>query len=503
MKIVRMLVVTVIGIGVVFGILAQGQRDWVALSVDNTVPKLDVQKLQKGIRCTNRGTHRECVPGEILAILNSSTLEEGPDDAIRNNVRSALDQLFNPISNHKVHFTNLEVQRLAAPQENLASPELTTALADAQACGHTLLKFSFDPKVDVQLAIKELQAALEPGSIQATDLYAVQPSALPLFGQIPNTSEPQNTKSPAWATEAIKRTKISENIVLPNVRVAVLDSGFGQNSTINDINLESSLAGDFTKFNATIYGAGTFNDDFVNGTGVNVGHGTGIVSIIGHRNPDIGVAPNASIVPIKVCDKKGYCNEAGIIAGICYATSLNPRASVINLSLATLTDPKILSLAIQDATRFGSLVVTAAGNTRNAEFVSRNKSLKNTRAFPAGIIGGSQLSVGAVFTNNDYATFATTKQVDLVAPGSWIQMLSANGSLLTNAEGTSFSAAYASGAAALVIGKSVSSGANLTAPMLKNFLMDTANPALCNPTNSGNCGKGMLDVQKAWSKSMP
>ena len=62
-------------------------------------------------------------------------------------------------------------------------------------------------------------------------------------------------------------------------------------------------------------------------------HGTHVAGTVGARANGIGmvgVAPNVSLVPIKVCDTSGYCYASSVIAGITYSGDI--KLDVINMS---------------------------------------------------------------------------------------------------------------------------------------------------------------------------
>lgn len=101
------------------------------------------------------------------------------------------------------------------------------------------------------------------------------------------------------------------------------------------------------------------------------GHGTHVAGIIAARGNNglgvAGVAPRARILPVRVCDSDGRCNDSDIAEGIRYAA--DEGANVINLSIAlALVRPKLgggereILDAISYAQDAGAVVVAAAGN---------------------------------------------------------------------------------------------------------------------------------------------
>src|SRR6266576_816176 len=117
------------------------------------------------------------------------------------------------------------------------------------------------------------------------------------------------------------------------------------------------------------------------------GHGTHIAGIVGSSGKDSsglgftqtfkGVAPNVSLINLRVLDENGSGVESGVIAAIDRAIQLKSTYNirVINLSLGRpifesfLNDP--LCQAVEEAWKAGMVVVVAAGNE------GRNNTYKN------------------------------------------------------------------------------------------------------------------------------
>jgi subtilisin family serine protease len=102
------------------------------------------------------------------------------------------------------------------------------------------------------------------------------------------------------------------------------------------------------------------------------GHGTHVAGIVaartGNRAGVAGVAPLASILPVKVLDRTGAGSDATVARGICFAVA--HKARVINLSVGV--DPvaqvlvrgsgELTARAIAYAYRRGVAVIVAGGN---------------------------------------------------------------------------------------------------------------------------------------------
>ena len=143
------------------------------------------------------------------------------------------------------------------------------------------------------------------------------------------------------------------------------------------------------------------------------GHGTHVASTIAETVDNgvalTGLAYGATILPVRVLDRLGWGDSAGIASGIRYAADRG--AQVINLSFEFSARvrrasqiPEILS-ALRYARRKGSLVVGASGNEARASV-----------AYPAR--ANQVLSVGATTEHGCQADYSNAGSgLDLVAPG--------------------------------------------------------------------------------------
>lgn len=157
-----------------------------------------------------------------------------------------------------------------------------------------------------------------------------------------------------------------------------------------------------------------------------------------------GVAPGASILPVKVLDEDGGSFE-DIAAGIRYA--VDNGADVVNLSLGALPGAQALTLTgmlsdVQEAIAYarerGVVVVAAAGN----DFVA---PLCGTPAFDAGalcVVSTDKREARSAFSN-----FALNQELDAVAgPGGSLAPICGEDVLATVPLGTGTSTACGYGA---------------------------------------------------------
>ncbi len=295
------------------------------------------------------------------------------------------------------------------------------------------------------------------------------------------------------------------NITGRNVTIAIIDTGvdythpalggcFG-NGTNNITNLSCRVVDGYDFYNNDSDPVDDHN------------HGTEVAGIIAANGAVIGVAPDALIYALKVCNAEGSsCPTSNIIEAINWATNNSHFAKIISLSLGgyasdtdegnTGKDP--LSLAIDEATILGSTVVISAGNdgsgvstintpaaSKNAITVGASDDNETANVNDDRIWGGSSRGPSA-FGRLD---------PDIVAPGVSIQSTTRFQSLADIGVGTSFAAPFVSGAAALLLEQNPS----LTPSQIRAILMQSTQNI------SGKVfekGAGQLDVMSALSTKM-
>ncbi|MER7828111.1 type VII secretion-associated serine protease mycosin [Streptomyces sp. NPDC096097] len=218
-----------------------------------------------------------------------------------------------------------------------------------------------------------------------------------------------------------------------SVRVAVIDTG------VDRANPQLSAAIDT--------GAGK---DFVDpkggdGTTDTIGHGTKVAGLIAARPQQgtgfVGLAPDATIIPIRQNDGQGKGNAANLSQAIDHAVAKG--AQVINISQDTdaqLSTESDLGKAVQKAVAANVVVVASAGND--------GMSGQKRKTYPAAFPG--VLAVGASDRNNERAQFSQPGDfIGVAAPGvDMVSTVPGFGQCIDN--GTSFSAPYVAGVAALL-----------------------------------------------------
>ncbi len=198
------------------------------------------------------------------------------------------------------------------------------------------------------------------------------------------------------------------------------------------------------------------------------GHGTHVAGTIAQAsNNGIGVAgmaPGASILPVRVLNADGEGGSDDVAAGIVWA--VDNGAHIINLSLGSDGYSQVIADACDYAEDAGVLVVAATGNDGYSDFIS----------YPAAL--DSTMAVGAVDLNSEVTYYSNKgNQIDIVAPGGdlsqdadgdgyadgVLQEASVNGEppAFWFFEGTSMATPHVAGAAAVLMGAGVTDLAQL------------------------------------------
>ncbi|WP_030767314.1 type VII secretion-associated serine protease mycosin [Streptomyces sp. NRRL F-2664] len=218
-----------------------------------------------------------------------------------------------------------------------------------------------------------------------------------------------------------------------SVRVAVIDTG------VDRANPQLSGALDVAA-----------GKDFVDpkggdGTTDTVGHGTKVAGLIAARPQAgtgfVGLAPDATIIPIRQNDGQGKGNALSLSQAIDHAVAKG--AQVINISQDTdvpLSADSELGKSVQKAVAADIVVVASAGND--------GMSGQKRKTYPAAFPG--VLAVGASDRNNERAAFSQPGDfIGVAAPGvDMVSTVPGFGQCIDN--GTSFSAPYVAGVAALL-----------------------------------------------------
>ncbi len=170
------------------------------------------------------------------------------------------------------------------------------------------------------------------------------------------------------------------------------------------------------------------------------GHGTAVASFIIGKDPRTpGVAPDATIVSVRIADDFGQSDSFLLAKGIIAA--VDSGAQIINISMGSFGDSSLVRNAIDYALASGSLIIAASGNNG-----------QDRVTYPAANQG--VIAVGAVDAHGTHLDFSNTgQQLDLTAPGFGLNA-AWPGDQAVSVSGTSFSAPIISGAVAAIMSQS-------------------------------------------------
>jgi serine protease len=182
------------------------------------------------------------------------------------------------------------------------------------------------------------------------------------------------------------------------VTVAVVDTGIAC-ETFENFKKATDLANTRCVAGRSFVGKGKHaNDDH--------GHGTHVAGTIAQSTNNglgtAGLAFGARLMPVKVLSADGWGTTTGVADGIRWAA--DNGAQVINLSLGSPRNSRVLQAAIDHAREQGVVIVAAAGNSGGS----------------VGYPGASRgvIGVSATDSHDQLAWFSSRgKGVDIAAPG--------------------------------------------------------------------------------------
>ncbi len=316
------------------------------------------------------------------------------------------------------------------------------AVVVAISAEHTITQIATDHDIAVLAQLPELSLyRVEAALTLATDpritaIYAdstldARPSYIVATGDILEAAPTAGTVEEVENQAALDVLRVSQAHTLSRgagITIAVLDTG---------VEFAHPLLSEHLIDGYDFVSGDTSADDVADGSDTDgdwqfdegAGHGSHVAGIIA------SVAPDATILPVRIFDSNGRGLNFDVAQGIVYA--VNQGANVINLSGNTLHDEPYLQDAINYAAQNGVVVVVSAG--------------LNVIGYPASY--ENVISVAAT-DNNDWRTVLSRfsgNDVTVYAPGEFI--LSAyHGGRYARWTGHSMATPFVAGAAALMMG---------------------------------------------------
>ncbi|MEU2673801.1 type VII secretion-associated serine protease mycosin [Streptomyces sp. NPDC007164] len=252
-----------------------------------------------------------------------------------------------------------------------------------------------------------------------------------------------------WSLQRVLMDELWKQSTGKGVRVAVIDTGVDIKNPQLKGAVDTKSGRNFLKKDIKDDNGNKIERGNENGTTDRVGHGTKVAGIIAAREVKgtgfTGLAPDATIIPLQQNDAEGHGTAETLADAINYAVG-TARADVINISQDTanaVRPESILQKAVDAALAKDIVIVASAGND------GLGGNVKKT--YPASFDG--VLAVAASDRNNERAAFSQSGDfVGVAAPGvDMISTVPDGGHCADN--GTSFSAPYVAGVAALIKAK--------------------------------------------------
>ena len=260
-----------------------------------------------------------------------------------------------------------------------------------------------------KLALDENVKYIEPDQLVAL-------SPVEMEGGKPGGGTTQPAQTIPWGI-----TRVGGGVSTTTHTAWIIDTGIDYNHP--DLNVDTDRSRTFVPRTTSA------NDDN--------GHGSHVAgTIAAEDNPIgvVGVAPGATLVAVKVLDRRGSGSYSSVIAGVDYVAATGVAGDVANMSLG---GP--VSTALDDA-------VIAASAKVKFSLAAGNESDDANNHSPARVNGGNIYTVSAMSTGDVWAYFSNygNPPVDFCAPGVSIKSTWKDGGYNT-ISGTSMAAPHVAG----------------------------------------------------------
>lgn len=353
---------------------------------------------------------------------------------------------------------------------------------DAPARDAKLRKFGLNPVEsigDLGLEVAEVPAgAFQPSAIRMMadpDVYFVEEDFYTIWlvnaaaGALPSLRsvtaslgkfEQKNASSGEmpWGIVRVNAQKAWSRTKGRGVRVAIIDTGVD----CSHPDLAPNCAAGYNAYDKSKPPM----DDQGHGT-----HVAGTIGAVADGQGVVGVAPEVTLVPVKVLDKNGGGRLTTIIKGLIWVG--NNDIDVANMSLGSPMGTVFMRLAVSYAKSRGVAVIAAAGNSGGSV------------GYPAAY--GNTIAVAASDSNDAVAKFSSRgKEVDFIAPGVDVKSTLPGGQY-GRYSGTSMATPHVAGLAALAVAQGAKGFDAVKAALSRGAVPMTG-------LSDKEQGKGMIDA---------
>lgn len=327
-------------------------------------------------------------------------------------------------NNQKVQTAVESVKAFQNQEESgLFNNNTTLQSFEVEAKQNGFVVVQLEEKMDPSMVLQELDSEIGEFVEYIQPDYVMELSADlqiedPVQNERDGDVEAQHSFSNAVTAELEQAHKKASG---DGVTVAVIDTGIDTSHPFLDGKFVDGY--DFYNDSATVYDNSAIMDQV---------HGTHVAGIIAQTVPD------AKIMPLK-CFQNGKAYTSDIIEAMNYAAEHG--ADVVNCSWGSVSYNEALKETMQNS---GLFFVCAAGNNRH--------DLSEELVYPACFNLDNSISVASVNNDSGFSYFSnySTEYIDIAAYGRDIESTYINGEYGT-LSGTSMSAAYVSGAAAMAM----------------------------------------------------
>lgn len=234
-----------------------------------------------------------------------------------------------------------------------------------------------------------------------------------------DTSAETESQSTPWGI-----TRVAGGVNGSGTTAWVIDTGIDLDH--RDLNVNSGMDKSF------LTGRQSDNPDDQNGHGTHV---AGTIAAIDNSFDVVGVAAGATVVSVRVLDRRGSGTVSGVIAGVNYVAKYAGNGDVANMSLGGSVS-EALDEAVIAAAESGVKFALAAGN---ASDYANNHS-------PARANHANIFTISAIDSEDKFAWFSNfgNPPIEFAAPGVSVLSLWKNGGTNT-ISGTSMAAPHVAG----------------------------------------------------------